>query len=296
MTMKILFAYGHLISKDYAGGFLQRTGYEIDAVNYRGLLTHDNLADYLAPYETIIVETYPIRATTHNPNSHRAQLAASFLHKLNYDETEVFGLLQRMRAASNVPILAIANGLTTEERQGLNMPGVKIIQMDFGLENKIGKKTLWRGISNALTENPLQREIAVGGAEPASQDEFDASSELMFDGKARIIQSGGRPIELTHGECQYLQLFWNRAGGTISRITIYNSLWAGSGVEKKIIDVRACMLRKKLAPLFPGKDPDNFPLATVWGVGYTWAGPLPRITHPYIPKEAVERRERPLAK
>jgi hypothetical protein len=47
--MKILFVYGHLISKDYAGSLLKRAGYEIDAVNYRDLLARDNLTDYLAP-------------------------------------------------------------------------------------------------------------------------------------------------------------------------------------------------------------------------------------------------------
>lgn len=70
---------------------------------------------------------------------------------------------------------------------------------------------------------------------------------------------------LTAREAQFLDaLLLSRE--TLTKQAAMDAIYGeGDGPEPKIIDVYACKLRKKLAPLF---DPDTLVIETVWGRGY----------------------------
>jgi DNA-binding response OmpR family regulator len=74
---------------------------------------------------------------------------------------------------------------------------------------------------------------------------------------------GGHPVALTTREFDLLQFLAENSGLALSRQQILDGAWgAGWYGDERTIDVHVRQLRKKLG------DDGNFPLATVWGVGY----------------------------
>lgn len=73
---------------------------------------------------------------------------------------------------------------------------------------------------------------------------------VEFDFFRQIAACNGRLIELTAKEFALLWLLSVNAGESCSREELLETIWTGHPLDKRIIDVNICRLRRKLCDLF----------------------------------------------
>lgn len=76
----------------------------------------------------------------------------------------------------------------------------------------------------------------------------DERSGVAIEGVG-LVTYNGKQARLSYAEAEMLRVLRRSFGRTVHREVIYNALYEDAEVSDKIIDVYACKLRGKLAPL-----------------------------------------------
>lgn len=160
-----------------------------------------------------------------------------------------YEVLLRLRHANNkIPVL-ILSGLSTEDHKikGLNLGADDFLTKPFNMSELIGR------IQAIVRRSKSQIEEVI---------RFD---KVSINLNTRIVDVGGKRVNLTNKEYTVLELLAKKKGSVLSKKMLMNHLYRGMGEPKtKIIDVFTCKLRKKLADTAGGT---NY-IETVWGRGY----------------------------
>ncbi len=165
-----------------------------------------------------------------------------------------FHVLERLRDASNVPVLMLTAKSGEED---------KVYALTLGADDYLTKPF---GISElrARVRSLIRRYTALG----AQGRQEEAPLELrgmVIDRANRTVTLGGRPVELTGREFDLLLFLAENRGRVLTRRQLYAKVWA----EDYAMDDGNMMsfiskLRKKIEP-----DPEHpFYIQTVRGVGY----------------------------
>ncbi len=84
----------------------------------------------------------------------------------------------------------------------------------------------------------------------AEQTDTDIGAGLSFDPAVRKVETADKSVLLTEREADLLQLFIENAGKPLSRIDIFEGLWASDGGNAiNVVDVYVGYLRRKLSSL-----------------------------------------------
>jgi DNA-binding response OmpR family regulator len=95
---------------------------------------------------------------------------------------------------------------------------------------------------------------------PPAQDVVSVDT-VEVDMRRREARSDGGVVGLTTREFDLLAFLANNAGLALSRQQLLDGVWGADWYgDERTVDVHVAQLRKKFGP--------DFPLATVWGVGY----------------------------
>lgn len=154
---------------------------------------------------------------------------------------------QRLRARSNVPIIVVsARGEEIDRVVLLELGADDYVVKPFGLRELVARiRAVARRTATTGTA-PSPTELVVG--------------PLRVDQRARLVEFGGRPVELTPKEYDLLVFLASDAGAVRGRDQIVHDVWDehwwGS---TKTLDVHIASLRKKLVPEL---------IETVRSVGY----------------------------
>lgn len=173
----------------------------------------------------------------------------------NMDNAEMVRIL---RAAKHMPILALTNALTAQEKIDLFHSGV-----DVFLEKPIDVD-LCSAQANALIKLYLESEEELGKIFPIT---FGTSMVIAPRYHQVVVQ--GTPVDLTRIEFDLLYFMAKHPGQVFNRRELYDYVWddyyelGGDDTVKSHIK----SLRKKLAGL--GQDI----IETVWAVGYRFIPP-----------------------
>ena len=116
----------------------------------------------------------------------------------------------------------------------------------------------------------LCRRVQRTGQTAAEADDSRlVSGQCVLDQKSRVRYKKGEPIDLTQGEFQIMELFFQNPGTALVREKILEGVWGENYYgDVKIVDVNIRRLRMKI------EDEPSSPkhILTVWGYGYRWNG------------------------
>jgi two-component system, OmpR family, KDP operon response regulator KdpE len=183
---------------------------------------------------------------------------AAVILDLGLPDLDGLEVLGRIREWSEVPVIVLtAEG--AEDR--------KVRALDDGADDYVTKPfstpELLARLRVALRHR--QRRAAAAGAGDGGLDEavFDVG-DLRIDVAHRVVEVGGRTVELTPKEFAFLALLARHAGKVLTHRMILQEVWGPEyGTESEYLRVYASQLRKKLA-----EDPQRPRLVTEPGVGY----------------------------
>ncbi len=164
---------------------------------------------------------------------------------INLPDGNGLGLLQRIRAQSDVPVILLtANDLETDVVAGLSMGADDYVTKPFSL-----------AILRARIQVQLRKQK---GEAFYRQDEY----EFSFD--SHEFYKAGVPIVLSRTEEKILQILVKHRGRAVPRNQLQDAVWGGEGayVEENALSVCINRLRSKLG--------DRECIRTVYGVGYCW--------------------------
>lgn len=106
------------------------------------------------------------------------------------------------------------------------------------------------------------------GMRSAGDERQDLGAGLLFDPTVRKLEADDRSVLLTEREADLLNLFVRNAGKPLSRMDIFDGLWAGDGGNSiNVVDVYVGYLRRKLAALGV---PSKQLVKTVRGKGFMY--------------------------
>ena len=160
---------------------------------------------------------------------------------------------KRLRAESEVPIIMLtARDDELDKVLGLELGADDYITKPFSIrEFRSRVRALLRRASAARPADVDGDVIAIGG--------------LTVDLARRVVEVGGRRVQLTYVEFELLRILASHPGRVYSRRLLLEALWGGADYrEPRTIDVHVRHLREKLE-----RDPaePEF-ILTVRGVGY----------------------------
>jgi DNA-binding response OmpR family regulator len=164
-------------------------------------------------------------------------------------ELDGLEVCRRLRSGSAVPILVLTARGTLQD---------KVAGLDSGADDYLVKADLHFEELLARVRALLRRR------QPAQHQEELRFSDLALFPASREVLRGGRRLELTAKEFDFLELFMRNPRQVLTRDTIYERIWGYDfGGESNIIEVYVRYLRTKL-------ETDGEPrlLHTVRGVGY----------------------------
>ena len=160
---------------------------------------------------------------------------------------------KRLRAESEVPIIML-----TARDDELD----KVLGLELGADDYITKPFSIREFRSRV--RALLRRASA--ARPADVDgEVISIGGLTVDLSRRVVEVGGRRVQLTYVEFELLRILASHPGRVYSRRLLLEALWGGADYrEPRTIDVHVRHLREKLE-----RDPaePEF-ILTVRGVGY----------------------------
>lgn len=167
---------------------------------------------------------------------------------INLPDGSGMELLKKLRAeGGNIPIIMLtANDMETDVVAGFSLGADDYITKPFSL-----------AILRARVEAMLRR----GRLEKSTVFEVMG---YRFDFEHLEFWSDGKPLDLSKTEQKLLHLLVENKGCTVHRERFFDYVWLDSGefVDENALPVAMGRLRKKL-----GK---NCPIATVYGLGYSW--------------------------
>jgi DNA-binding response OmpR family regulator len=160
---------------------------------------------------------------------------------------------KRLRAESEVPIIML-----TARDDELD----KVLGLELGADDYITKPFSIREFRSRV--RALLRRAAV--SRHVDEDgELISAEGLTIDLARRLIEVGGRRVQLTYVEFELLRILASHPGRVYSRRMLLEALWGGADYrEPRTIDVHVRHLREKLEH-DPGV-PEY--ILTVRGVGY----------------------------
>jgi len=93
---------------------------------------------------------------------------------------------------------------------------------------------------------PLGKTASVDGTLRSSQHRF---SDVVVDLRTRTVQRGGRTVDLSPMEFDFLAYLIESGGDIVSRETLMRQVWRYSnGVTSRTVDQHVARLRNKLEP------------------------------------------------
>lgn len=157
-----------------------------------------------------------------------------------------FEVCRRIRAQSAVPVLF----LTARDDEVDRILGLELGADDY-LVKPFSPRELVARVRAILRRTrggpPPQEVVSVGSVE--------------VDTRRREARHSGEVVALTTREFDLLAFLGNNAGLALSRQQLLDGVWGADWYgDERTVDVHVAQLRKKFGP--------DFPLATVWGVGY----------------------------
>ena len=160
---------------------------------------------------------------------------------------------KRLRAESEVPIIM----LTARDDEL-----VKVLGLELGADDYITKPFSIREFRSRV--RALLRRAAVS-RQVDEDGELISAEGLTVDLARRLVEVGGRRVQLTYVEFELLRILASHPGRVYSRRMLLEALWGGADYrEPRTIDVHVRHLREKLEH-DPGA-PEY--ILTVRGVGY----------------------------
>jgi len=148
-------------------------------------------------------------------------------------------------------------------------PAIMLTARDGEIDRVLGLEI---GADDYVTKPFSNRELVarvkamLRRAEPAPTDRADvvAVGRVEVDSARREARLDGVPVALATREFDLLQYLADNLGIALSRRQLLDGVWGADWYgDDRTVDVHVRQLRKKLG--------DDFPLATVWGVGYRLA-------------------------
>jgi len=160
---------------------------------------------------------------------------------------------KRLRAESEVPIIML-----TARDDELD----KVLGLELGADDYITKPFSIREFRSRV--RALLRRAAVS-RQVDEDGELISAEGLTVDLARRLVEVGGRRVQLTYVEFELLRILASHPGRVYSRRMLLEALWGGADYrEPRTIDVHVRHLREKLEH-DPG-EPEY--ILTVRGVGY----------------------------
>ncbi|MCD2492888.1 response regulator transcription factor [Lacrimispora sp. NSJ-141] len=160
---------------------------------------------------------------------------------------------RRVREHVSCPILFLTARVEEQDRvNGLMIGGDDYIVKPFSLD-ELG----------ARVAAHLRREARAG-----KKDQLRFSDDLVIHYSSRCVYFGERNLGLTRTEFDIVELLSMNRGQVFSKERIYEKLWGyDSEGDENIVTEHIRRIRMKFK-----KYSDKTYIATVWGVGYQWAG------------------------
>ncbi len=160
---------------------------------------------------------------------------------------------KRLRVQSSVPIIML-----TARDDELD----KVLGLELGADDYITKPFSIREFRSRV--RALLRRAATQREEPPGSDTIETDG-LTIDLARRVVEAGGRQVQLTYVEFELLRTMAASPGRVYTREALLQALWGDSDYrEPRTIDVHIRHLREKLE-----QDPrDPAFIFTVRGVGY----------------------------
>jgi DNA-binding response OmpR family regulator len=160
-----------------------------------------------------------------------------------------FEIFREIRAKESVPVLFLtARDDEVDRVLGLELGADDYMVKPFSPRELVARV---RAILRRTRDAPPSPQIvSLGG--------------LEVDLGRREARLSGTPVALTAREFDLLAYLFHNLGLALSRRQLLDAVWgAGWYGDERTVDVHIAQLRKKLG--------EQFPLATVWGVGYRLA-------------------------
>jgi DNA-binding response OmpR family regulator len=213
------------------------------------------LARYLAP------EGFAVTAVHDGEAGVAAALAGTaqvVVLDIGLPRLDGFGVLRRLRAASNVPVLMLtARGDDVD----------RIVGLELGADDYLAKPFNPRELAARLRAI-LRR--ARGAPGPGAAPRRVAVDDLQLDPAARRLTRGGEPVELTATEFAMIDCLLRHAGEPVGRESLSEAVlgrpW--SPLDRSL-DTHVANLRRKLGPAADGSPR----IRTVRGRGYQYVLP-----------------------
>ena len=106
------------------------------------------------------------------------------------------------------------------------------------------------------------------GMRPGDDERIDVGAGLLFDPAIRKLEADDTSVLLTEREADLLNLFVKNSGRPLSRMELFDELWAGDGGNSiNVVDVYVGYLRRKLTALGV---PSKGLVKTVRGKGFMY--------------------------
>lgn len=170
-------------------------------------------------------------------------------------------LCRDIRARGGTGILMLtARGDETDRVVGLELGADDYLSKPFSLRELLARIRAVLRRTGGSADEPRERGAGAGAR---------AVEPFVLDPEQRTLTRDGRAIELTRSEFDLLELLTRRPGRVYRREELLERVRGGeTEAYDRAVDTHVSNLRRKLEA-----DPKNPELiATVWGVGYRWAG------------------------
>lgn len=159
-----------------------------------------------------------------------------------------FGVLNKIRRESNVPVLIVSAKTAKEDKLcGLDTGADDYIEKPYDIDIMLAK------ISSIFKRRYASDEITEG--------------DIRINKVSRTAYKNNQPIEMTAKEFDLLLLLVENKGRTLSKEYIFSQVWGSDSFsEQQTLTVHIKWLRQKIEddPKLPKK------ILTVWGVGYKY--------------------------
>lgn len=159
-----------------------------------------------------------------------------------------FGVLNKIRRESNVPVLIVSAKTAKEDKLcGLDTGADDYIEKPYDIDIMLAK------ISGIFKRRYASEEII--------------EDDIRINKVSRTAYKNNQPIEMTAKEFDLLLLLVENKGRTLSKEYIFSQVWGSDSFsEQQTLTVHIKWLRQKIEddPKLPKK------ILTVWGVGYKY--------------------------
>ena len=175
------------------------------------------------------------------------------------------------RSGFEVVKLLRAEGVTTPiimlTARGQEMD--KVMGLEMGADDYVVKPFSMREIT-ARIRAALRRQAMLAATAPREEKDIVRVGDITLDRRRMEVRKGETPVALSPREFDLLVALMSRAGETIPRQELLDSVWGQDWVgDPRTLDVHIHWLREKI------EDDPKKPryIVTVRGVGYRFAAP-----------------------